>query len=173
MDTALLLSLFHFAAAHPAIASVARFFSEYLIYILPAGVVAYIFTIDKKPVVKCFYIVVMAGLAVLFNDFILKIIFAVPRPFVTLGFTPLISETGFSFPSGHAAFAGALFGATYFSISKHPWFTACIGVLCLGIAISRVMLGVHYPADVLAGLLLGLLVSWGGHEILSRYESRK
>jgi undecaprenyl-diphosphatase len=76
----------------------------------------------------------------------------------------LIQETGLSFPSGHAVFAGVFFGMLAALIAR-PHFgrpawlrvlgvIACIVMACL-VAVSRVWLGVHYPTDVLGGLLLG------------------
>ena len=58
-----------------------------------------------------------------------------------------------SFPSGHAALAAA--GA--FALSR-IWLSATptLWALALLIGSSRVYLGVHYPSDVLAGLLVGL-----------------
>ena len=61
-----------------------------------------------------------------------------------------------SFPSGHATTAGALACALMlvFPRLQIAWFA-----LAVLIAISRVVVGAHYPADVLAGLWLGVVVA--------------
>jgi undecaprenyl-diphosphatase len=160
MNTDILYFFFHLTQAHPWLATLAVFFSEYVVYALPIGVVVYIFFTEKNWFKKSMYMTVVVVAAVLLTDYVLKGLFSSIRPFTVLGYTPLIPETGFSFPSGHATLAGAVFGGAYFSISKHPWFTVLVGILAFAIALSRVMLGVHYPVDVLAGLVWGILVSF-------------
>jgi undecaprenyl-diphosphatase len=67
-----------------------------------------------------------------------------------------------SFPSGHAAAAVCFYGAIAAIIlwhSRNRWVNAAVVVVCtavpLLIAGSRVYRGMHYPSDVLAGVLLG------------------
>lgn len=70
----------------------------------------------------------------------------------------------YSFPSAHAAasftFAGVLSVAALAIVpSVALVFIPAAYILALGIAISRVVVGVHYPSDVLAGALLGSAIA--------------
>lgn len=98
----------------------------------------------------------MAGAVVLDNG--LKLLFHRARP---LGFFAADPRT-YSFPSGHALFAACFYGALAAvfaaSIRKPVWRTAIWAaalLMILGIGLSRMYLGVHYPSDVLAGYLTG------------------
>lgn len=65
----------------------------------------------------------------------------------------LANPDAFSFPSGHTAVAVAV--ATAFL--GEPALAPLAAVLASGVAISRIYLGAHYPLDVAAGAVLGLL----------------
>lgn len=75
-------------------------------------------------------------------------------------------EQGYSFPSGHSAGTLLCYGllAWVFLVLARPahgrWVIALTALVVLGVGMSRILLGVHYVSDVLAGWLLGL--AWLG-----------
>ena len=77
-----------------------------------------------------------------------------PRPYTALGFAPLFpkDKPGQSMPSRHCFSAAAIAGAAWFVLRPLGIVLAVLGVL---IAICRVVTGVHYISDVLAGLAFG------------------
>jgi undecaprenyl-diphosphatase len=83
------------------------------------------------------------------------------RPFdVVLEPEPLVTGTlGASLPSGHAATSAA--GAVVLSAFA-PRAAPALALLAVGIAFSRVYVGVHYPADVLLGAAIGVAVALVG-----------
>ncbi len=79
------------------------------------------------------------------------------RPTVRLSFEALIAVPDqFSFPSGHACAAMAV-AAAY--ASMFPLLAAPLLVLAMLVGLSRVVLGVHYPGDVLVGQMIGLVTA--------------
>lgn len=89
-------------------------------------------------------------------DTLLKLWFARPRPQL---FPPLVTETGSSFPSGHTITAVAVYGllAVWLWRYRSPGWALVAGGWVVIVALSRVYLGVHYPSDVLAAGVLGVL----------------
>lgn len=90
-------------------------------------------------------------------NLILKVIFARTRPSI---FNPLVRETSYSFPSGHAMISAAFVCVVMLLLwhTRYRW-AAVIGgfAVTLLIGLSRIYLGVHYPSDVLAGWCVGLV----------------
>lgn len=65
-----------------------------------------------------------------------------------------LAAQGYSFPSGHSTNGACIYGYMPFRW-KHVAFKVCAFVLPFLIGLSRVMLGVHYPTDVIFGWLMG------------------
>jgi undecaprenyl-diphosphatase len=90
---------------------------------------------------------------------ILKELFERVRPCNALTdvITPLGCAGGYSFPSNHALnnFAAATFISRLFP--NYKWI---VFIVALMIAISRIYLGVHYPSDILAGALIGVIFGY-------------
>ncbi|KKQ08185.1 MAG: Bacitracin transport permease protein BCRC [Parcubacteria group bacterium GW2011_GWB1_36_5] len=89
---------------------------------------------------------------------ILKLLFHTSRPFLDLpNVQALFSETGFAFPSGHAAFFGAL-GVALFLTHKKAGYIFMFFAFIIGF--SRVIAGIHFPIDILGGFVLGVIVAY-------------
>jgi undecaprenyl-diphosphatase len=75
-----------------------------------------------------------------------------------------------SFPSNHSVIAGASAMAIWALHRALGWVAA---VCAVAAAASRVIVGVHYVHDVVAGLLLGALVSWVIAVLLKKKEEAR
>ena len=88
-----------------------------------------------------------------------------PRPYqahseITLFATPL---DRFSFPSGHTLHAVAF---SVVAVAYYPWLVWLVMPFTLLVAASRVILGLHYPSDVLAGAAIGAAVALAATSLL-------
>lgn len=89
-----------------------------------------------------------------------KLAFHGPRPFwLDPQVKALRVETSFGIPSGHAQNAAAVWGGLA-SYLHRPWAWIIAAILAFFIGFSRLVLGVHFPTDVLAGWLIGALLVW-------------
>ena len=87
-----------------------------------------------------------------------------PQDFISSFQAKIKPSDQFSFPSGHTAAAFVM--ATELVIF-FPVFAVAAVLWALLISSSRVLLGVHFPGDILAGLILGILCALLSNEILS------
>ncbi len=100
---------------------------------------------------------------------LLKHYFGIDRPYVIdPSLTYYDNETSFALPSGHALMSVVILG---WVAIRHPkshtllWGTILLVIL---IGASRIYLGVHYPSQVIAGWLFGILILFIAHSLGKR-----
>lgn len=113
------------------------------------------FTYYKKMLIIAFGSAVLARFVFVS---LIRYFYYVPRPFVALQNVHqlIFHETTSSFPSGHASFYFALATSVYLYNEKLGK-VYLIGALLISLA--RIVVGVHWPLDVLSGAVLGLLTA--------------
>jgi undecaprenyl-diphosphatase len=145
------------------------FFAQYFEWFLWLTLILFL-VINTKKNWKMF---LEAFLAAIISKFILaeiiRWIWFRPRPFVSLNFIPLISQSAeeSAFPSGHASFYFALSTIVYIYNKKVGIIFYIASTL---IVLARVYSGVHWPADILAGAGLGILTAWIVNKLFNRLK---
>lgn len=119
--------------------------------------------------------VVMAAALIidlLLCNVLLKNLVARTRPYdVNTGIQLLVAKLrDYSFPSGHTAASFASAVALYFAGEKKLWKPALV-LACL-IAVSRLYLYVHYPTDVLGGVVIGIIAGYLGYRLVKVLEDK-
>ena len=126
--------------------------------------------------------VALAGLVALAIGFAsseaLKYVTMRPRPFLTLPDVRLLvaAPHSYAFPSGHAtssfATATGVLLAAGRMIRKAPLWSWGLLLLAAAISYSRVYVGVHWPTDVAAGIVLGVVCGWLGARLVTGRATR-
>lgn len=132
-------------------------FGEESIYIIFLGIVYW--CIDKKFGYKFACVFLFSSVA---NCGVKNIIKA-PRPIGIEGIRSLRVETatGYSFPSGHTQFATTFWTSLTLRYKKIMlYLIGALSVILVGI--SRMYLGVHWPKDVIAGVIFGIICTIAG-----------
>lgn len=96
----------------------------------------------------------------------MKELFQRPRPYDSHPdmLHPLGSESSYSFPSGHTSSAFAT--ATSLSLQFQKWYITAPAFLWAAIVgYSRMYLGVHYPSDVVIGMIVGITTAYLSYKI--------
>jgi glycerophosphoryl diester phosphodiesterase len=103
----------------------------------------------------------LVAFSLIFSSYLagfIKWTFNLPRP-PSPPIVKLWHESSPSFISGHAVTAMAVWG-TLAALVRRTWFWIVAALLIFFIGFSRLYLGVHYPADVIGGWIVGALVAW-------------
>ena len=129
----------------------------------------------KKKGVRTFWMIVTALLTDLaLNEYLLKLTIERPRPYQVLNLAGLhFWDTHWldsSFASGHSLTAVA---CAVIIGSRYPKLTWPLVALATLIAFSRVYLGAHWPSDVVAGAIMGLIIGYAIIYIENRYFVRE
>jgi undecaprenyl-diphosphatase len=156
---------FHgFAGRFPMLDWFAWFAAEAILVLASVFLVIWFFfnlAYRKKDFIPLFAL--FAGIGGKAVSLIFDIFLFFPRPFELLGFTPLapMDPNASSFPSGHASY---MFAITFYLLlanrkeSKGARFTGWIFLgLAVIVGLARIYVGVHWPLDIVGGILAGLL----------------
>ena len=156
MDYLLFTYINNLAGKWVCLDGIAIFFAQYLIYFLVAGAILLFFFIKKQERIR--YLILIASSVILSRLVITELIrlfWHRSRPFVDYSVNQLIEHSASgSFPSGHVAFLFALSAAIYFFSKKIGWLFFILSFL---IGAARVFVGIHYPMDILGGIIIGVL----------------
>ena len=134
------------------------FLAEYLIYFMVLGGLIYLFFAYQKKWKKFFDLILATVLSRLIITEGIRFFYYHPRPFLTYSVNQLLNhDISSSFPSGHMTFIFPLIAFVYFENKKLGIVFGILGIL---MGLARIAAGVHYPLDILGGILLGIFSAW-------------
>ena len=111
-------------------------------------------------------------LSLLCTNVVLKNLFTRTRPWLVVeGLTALVAEHDpNSFPSGHTSASFAAATALYRHVPRKWGILALVAAALMGL--SRLYVGVHFPSDVIVGVLVGGFCGWAAVRLLQLLEQK-
>ncbi len=147
------------------------FFAVYLIYLLLLLLVVVAFKNRTSWGQRMFWEALSSAIIARYGIVeIIRFFYHHPRPFMVEQVKQLVAESGWSFPSGHITFLFALSMSIWFYNRK---FGYALFVSSLLVGIARIYVGVHWPFDIVGGIIVGTLVAIIWHQIVGIYLKRK
>lgn len=155
---------------------------EFISLLAEKGIILFIIAVvlmclkNTRKIGICMFIAIVCG--ALITNIVLKNLIARPRPFIDSNgiynnwwaFVGMEEESGFSFPSGHTTATMAAMTAIFLCCNKKYSWTSFIFVILMGM--SRNYLMVHYPSDIIGGIVaggIGALISYCITKIIYYY----
>ncbi|HEY4497989.1 MAG TPA: phosphatase PAP2 family protein [Candidatus Paceibacterota bacterium] len=158
-----------FAGASAIFDAIIIFSGMYLIFIIAAAVLAIIWRAkSQERLSRVFYVLasIILGEALVWGA---RFLYQQPRPFELLDVSKqlLYHTAGNALPSGHATAAFAL--ATAVFLWSRKWGLVLYAAALL-VGISRIIGGIHWPTDIIAGAIIGSWSALMAYAILWRKE---
>ncbi|MCM2533103.1 undecaprenyl-diphosphatase [Neobacillus pocheonensis] len=164
-DYSLFQTINHLAISEKFLNSFMELLAQRAEYLFFAAIIFYWFykkPTNRKMVVEA---VVAACVGMVLNMVIGKVYYR-DRPFVAHHVNLLISHAkNASFPSDHATAAFVIATTIWIWRKRDGWIWL---ILAAGVALSRVWTGVHYPLDVVGGMIIGVVIAFITHQFLPR-----
>lgn len=135
--------------------------SAYYLCIVAVAIVGLLAYFRKsKKLGATFYLICISLVLNTTVTLLLKYAILRPRPFlIDTSIIVLSTANSPSFPSGHATTAFLMFFCAMFYLKQKRVFLVFIFIWAVLISYSRIALGVHYPSDVLGGIVLAFFSS--------------
>lgn len=153
-NVALFFLIFELKNKSPLLDSLMIFGAEYLIYAIFALI--FILALKGGGKEKKALLLTILGLGIAFVLVkAIRLFFPTQRPFEVFNFTPLIDRLDYpSFPSAHTTIMSVVtFAYIYYRVK----IATVLPFLLLWVGIARVYTGVHYPLDIVGGIVAGLI----------------
>ena len=133
--------------------SVMVFIAKYSPYLIASVVFVNFILGDERKKSLSITAAISGGFALLLN-LVIALFYYSPRPFLLYNVTQLLPHSAdSSFPSDHTAFA---FGVAVTILAKNKILGSALVVFSFLTGISRVYCGLHYPIDILGGVVTGI-----------------
>ena len=167
-------SLFNFlySLAHKSdlFDSIISFLASDYALIISSVLLVYLFEHkDKLKGVSDLIVVIITAGATGSSTTYLKLFFHTLRPFeVFPSVVTLVAQNGFAFPSGHTAFFMAIATSLWFC---HKRLSVFFGISAVVIGTSRVIAGIHWPIDILGGLVFGFIVGVTVYFVINKLKN--
>ncbi|MES2135240.1 MAG: phosphatase PAP2 family protein [Patescibacteria group bacterium] len=136
------------------------FFGSYIAYPLTLALPVYLFLVQtplRESILVCASALIAGLMARFVFGSLIRFFHPVPRPFKAHSLKPFIQLKSPSFPSGHALF---FFALSTFVLFFNPLLGVAFFATTALIAIARIIAGLHYPSDMIAGLLIGIVSAY-------------
>lgn len=172
MDDSVFAYFYSFAHRSTALDFCISFITQWYGLVILTALFIYLFK-HKDNLRKGVTDLVVVSVTAVFAWFIahfFKDVFHTLRPFdASPAVVPLVSESGYAFPSGHATFFMALASSLWF---YHKRLAVFFGISAVLIGFARVSAGVHFPVDILGGLFLGYAIGTTLYKLIAGMTSR-
>jgi len=147
--------------------------AEFLIFCLPLIIIlVYFFSPKRKNLLPLCLKIILSLILVYALNYLFNLIFLRPRPFVDHGEIYQLAKffsktTDYSFPSYHTAAAFVFAFAVLLDWRK---FGIILLVPALLIGLGRIFIGVHYPTDILGGIMTALIAVEAINFVFSHFK---